>query len=574
MNKVLISRVLLLAALTICGLQAETLPIHTSVSGHAVRSDGSIPQGPCTATLRKEIDRRGAPEPDQEIPSDGKTNFSMSLDQHANFQIVGVSPGEYMLVVECPTASAVRELHVQANKQTRLDPLPLEALTLQIAITPKLDPDGKPWQLTVDATMPRLRRIANNATTSTDGRWNRQGLVAGNYRISINRSDGKPWMNRFFNLSASSGPLSLHLPFMRVSGQVHLSTQPVRGHLIFFNEAGGEPTTLTSDESGFFQGLLPVTPGTEKTSWTIEARGVEPPVSRRLSGISTQSRGETTAWLDLALPPFAVHGTVASEKGELQSGVQVTFENISTGARASTASDEAGAFELHDLPPGNYIAVAESMDGTSERTPFQVADGIESEVKLVLSPSERVPFNVVSRQGPVAGATVQVWIQPGQPWDFTRTDQDGHFELKLPPGTTEIGMTVGAPGYAIKLTRVKVSTNSDSSSDANTINLDESSGTLMLDLKPQGHTLDNSATPYLVHDKAVEAVGTLSSWSTEAYATTNGATVVKAIEPGDYALCLLSDPAQLPTLWLGALPPDRCRKGSVERGETLTLSAP
>ena len=271
MNKAFIPKVLLPAALIICGLHAETLPIHAIVSGHAVQSDGSTPQGPCSATLRKEIDRRGAPEPDQEDPRDGKTNFSVSLDQHGNFQFAGVSPGEYMLLVECPTSSAVHELHVQADKQNRLDPLPLEALALQIVITPKLDPNGKPWQLTVDATMPRLRRIANNAITSADGRWNRQGLVAGNYRVSISSSDGKPWMNRFFNLSAISAPLSLHLPFMRVSGQVHLSAQPVRGRLIFFNDAGGEPMMLTSDESGFFQGLLPITPGVEKTSWTIEA---------------------------------------------------------------------------------------------------------------------------------------------------------------------------------------------------------------------------------------------------------------------------------------------------------------
>ena len=174
----------------------------------------------------------------------------------------------------------------------------------------------------------------------------------------------------------------------------------------------------------------------------------------------------------------------------------------------------------------------------------------------------------------MAGAAVQVWIPPGVPWYFTRTDPDGRFEVKLPPGTTEVGMTIGAPGYALKLTRLKISSESDESSDANTITLDESGGTLMLDLKPPGRTLDSSATPYLVHDGAIEAVGTLFSWNTEAHATNNGTTVVKAIEPGNYALCLLSDPAQLPTLWFGALPPDRCRKGSVERGETLTLSAP
>ena len=317
-----------------------------------------------------------------------------------------------------------------------------------------------------------------------------------------------------------------------------------------------------------------MTPGKEKTSWTIEARGLEPSISRRLSNVSVQSLGETTAWLDLTLPAFAVHGTVVSENGQPQSGVQVTFENISNGARASTATDDAGAFELQDLLPGKYTAVAESVDGTSDRTPFHIAGGIETEVKLMLTPSERIPFNLISRQGPVADASVQVWIQPGQPWYFTRSDQDGHFEIKLPPGTAEVGMTIAAPGYAIKLTRVKVSTESDSS-DTNTINLDDSSGTLMLDLKPPGRTLDSSATAYLVHDKAIEAVGTLMGFGSYSHNTgSNGAAMVKAMEPGDYALCFLPDPALLPVLWQGALPPDRCQKGSLKHDETLTLSPP
>jgi hypothetical protein len=588
MDRSFITSALLFVAL-ICGSQMRALPLHTffnligevsgdahgsgTVSGHAVLKDGANWQGPCQATLRKEIDRRGAPDPDQESPPDGKTSFSVPLDQYGNFQFANVPPGKHMLVVECPTTSSVRELDVQANKQTRLDAIPLEDLTLQIVVIPKLDPYGKPWQMTVDATMPRLRSIANNAATSSDGRWTHRGLAAGNYRVNISSSDGKPWLQKFFNLSASSGPLLLRLPFMLVSGQVHLNAQPVRGRLIFFNESGGEPMTLTSDETGFFRGLLPVTPGKEKTSWTIEARGVEPPISRRLSGVSVQTQGETTAWLDLTLPAFAVHGTVVSEKGQLQSGVQVTFENIGNGTRASTATDDTGAFELQDLLAGKYTVVAESVDGTSDRMPFQIASGMESEVNLRLTPSERVPFDVIARQGPVADAAVQVWIQPGQPWYFTHSDQDGHFEVKVPPGTTEVGMTIAAPGYAIKLTRVKVPTDNDSS-DTNTINLDDSGGTLVLNLKPPGRSLDGFATPYLVHDKAIEAVGTLIGFTDLAGASSSGAAMVKAIEPGDYALCFLPDPTLLPALWQGGLPPDHCQKGSLKYDETLTLSPP
>jgi hypothetical protein len=570
----LIWRLLLVATLIVCGLQSWA----ASVSGRAVLRGGLNPQGPCRATLRKEIDRRGALELNLESASDGKTSFSVPLNQSGYFRFFGVTPGKHMLVVECPTASSVRELDiktsdVQTNKEIRINPpLLLEDLTLAITVTPKVDPEGQPWQLTVDATMPRLRQIADKATT-TDGRWAQHGLVAGNYRVTIKSSDGKPWLQRFFNLRSDSGSLLLRLPFMRVSGQVHLSTQPVRARLTFFNNAGGEPMTLTSGDDGFFQGLLPVTPSVERTSWTVEAHAMRPHISRRLSDVSVQSADEPSAWLDLALPAFAVHGSVDSKNGQPQSGVQVTFEDTSSGAKTSTATDDAGGFELSDLPPGKYTAVAESIDGVSEHMPFQVIQGIESELKLVLKPSESIPFHVVSDQGPVSNASVQVWMSPGMPRYFTHTDQNGGFEVKLPRGTTEVGLTVGAPGYALKLTRLQVSSESDSSSDENTIALDESSGTLMLDLQPSGGAVDSSATPYLVHDGAIEAVGTLAGWGgDQALSSSDGPIIVKAIEPGNYVLCFLTDPTQLTSLWFGALPSDRCRRGSLEQGETLTLA--
>jgi hypothetical protein len=227
---------------------------------------------------------------------------------------------------------------------------------------------------------------------------------------------------------------------------------------------------------------------------------------------------------------------------------------------------------MPDLPPGKYTAVAESNDGASDRAPFDVADGSEKALTLIVHPSMRIPFYVVSNQGPVADAAVQVWIDPGVPRAFARSDQNGRFEVKLPRGTTQVGLTVGAPGYAIKLTRMAVTDPADPARTDNTITLSTAAGTLELGFQPPERALDPSATLYLAHNGAIQDARTIAGWGTSQAGTSgDGPAVVEAIEPGDYALCALADPSQVATIWLGTLPPDRCRMGTVKQGQTLTL---
>jgi hypothetical protein len=536
-----------------------------SVFGRAVRGDGASPEGPCRATLREDGTRRSPLETGAGSAREGgDRSLSVPLSRRGYFQLAGVAPGGHLLAVECPAASGFRELRVQADRETRIDPpLVLEDLTLDIAIMPRVDPAGRPWQLTVDATAPRGRRIADRAAASADGRWTRRGLTAGSYRVALESAGGTQQLLRFFELGAGSGPLSLRVGFVEVAGRVLLGLQPLRARLVFVNEAGGEPATLTSDDGGRFQGLLPVAPGAPETRWTVEAHAAQPPIHRRLEGVRVEPvAGGSSAWLELALPMVAVRGTVVSEGGKPQSGAQVTFADTRGGTATATATDDAGSFELLELPPGSYTAVAESVAGVSERTAFDAVEGVEGELHLVLHGAERVAFHVVSSQGPVAGAAVQVWSGPGVPRGFARTDADGRFEVKLPPGTTEVGLTVGAPGHALKLIRLPASNEA-------TIMLGTSGGTLVLDLQRPGSAPDGS-TPYLLHDGAIEAAGELAGWGR---ADAGGPSVVEAIEPGVYALCL-AGPGEVAALWRGALPADRCRTGSVEPGRTLTLSAP
>jgi hypothetical protein len=419
-----------------------------------------------------------------------------------------------------------------------------------------------------------LRRIADKARTAADGHWARHGLAAGNYRVTVTSSDGTPWLQRDFELGAGSGTLSLRTAFVRVAGRVLLSTQPVRARLVFFNdEAAGAPVTLTSDDHGSFQGLLPVAAGVRETSWVVEAHVMQPPSIRRLTDVSVSSAtAGAKAWLDLDLPTIAVRGTVVSEEGQPQRGVQVTLED-SSKVRTIASTDDAGGFELPHLQPGKYTAVAESDEGVSDRVALEVLDGSESELKLILKSLTRITFHVVSSQGPVSDAAVQVWIPPGVPRFFARTDQDGGFQVKLPTGITEVGLTVGASGYALKMARLPVSSDSNAPPDANTVTLSASAGTLVLDLKPSGPAAETPPTPYLVHNGAIQEAATLAGWGTgQSGAIGDGPATVEAIEPGVYALCFLADPADLATIWQGALPPDRCRKGTLEQSQELTLS--
>lgn len=548
-----------------------------SVFGRAVRKDASNLPGPCRAFLRPDMERHGPGESDADSAPTNESNFSVPLSKLGYFQVVGVLPGKHTLSVVCEGASGFRELIVQADGETRIDPpLQLEELTLDVSVIPKNDPAGQPWQLTLDETAPRYLRFANKAAASAAGIWSRHGLMTGSYRVTVNSSDGTTWSQRSFNLDARTGPLTLHLASVNVAGRVMLSSQPVRARLVFTNNAGGQSATLMSDDDGRFHGLLPVTPNIRETStWTIEARVTHPPVNQQLLGVNVPIGGSATKWLDLQLPTIAVRGSVVSADGQPQRNADVIFEN-SGGVRTTTSTDDAGNFEQAELAPGKYTAIADSPEGVSDRTPFEVTDGIESDLKLVLNPALRATFYVNSSQGPVPNATVQVWMKPGVPCAFARTDQNGRIEVNLSPGTTEVGMTVGAPGYALKLTRLKISNEAetdDSPNSANTITLDDSGATLVLNFNPPGRKLDSSATLYLVHNGAIQDARTVAGWGTDqAGNNADGPAVVHAIDPGKYALCSVTDPAQVNALWSGTLPSSSCGTGTVDEGDTLTLA--
>lgn len=553
-----------------------------SVSGRAIQKDGSAPPDSCRATLQPDA-VRGQPDSEPDNPPANEKTFTVSLNQQGFFQFIGVMPGRHELTVMCPAGSGMALLDVQPKGETRIEsPVVLEDLPLDITITPETDPTGQAWQLTLDATAPHLLRIVDEATVPADGRWKRRGFMTGSYRVIITGSDGAEWLRKDFDLRPDSGALALHLAWVRVAGRVLLNDQPVRARLMFSNQNGGEPVTINSDDGGRFAGLLPIAAGAQDSTWNIEAHVEHPKTTRRLVGVDVPPVANgSKAWLDLELPPMPIRGTVVSEDSRPQSGAQVTFQSLTSGYQTTVAADEMGSFELADLPPGQYRVAAKSSFGSSDPVSLAVVDGLESHLKLILHPNLHIPLYVVDKnQEPIEDATVQVWLPPGVPLTLGHTDRNGRYEATLPPGTTEVGLTVGADDYAITLSKMPVSSTpvaneTDPVAHSNTVTLDTNGGSMILNLEPAEGTLDRSATLYLVHNGSLVDARTLDGWgSSHAGMNSDGPVNVDDIEPGDYALCIVNQPSQLMSLWDGSTPADSCNKGTVKPGQTLTMTPP
>jgi hypothetical protein len=549
---------------------AIVLRRESSVAGRIRRADGSVPEGPCTATIRIAPARRQTPLGTTQTR--GEMTFAGTPDRRGFFQVIGVTPGEHDLSVECLGASCSMSVSVRPDTETLLeDPLILDEVTLDVAVSPRLDPSRRPWRLNVQATAPRWRLIADAARVSSEGRWSTRGLVPGSYRVEVASEDGTLWAQRSLELTRRSGLVVIETPLMALSGRVQLATRPLSARLEFVSGDGGEPVRVESREDGLFDAYLPAPRSSTPQRWTVEVHSLAPPVNRRIEDVVIRaSPGEAAAWLELTLPVVAVRGTVLSEDGDAQRGAVVMAENVATASNIVITTDGDGSFEFVSLPEGSYRVVAEAPTGSSEPATVDVADGVEEDLRLVLRRATRFVGQVTSDEGPVADAGIQIWLPPGVPRTFVRTDAQGRFETSLPPDTSDVALTVIAPGLPIKMTR-----ESFGDGEPITVPLGSAAGSLILAVPADtGAQAPDSASLYVARSGAVESLGTLATWARlDGGGERGNEVVIPRLEPGIYALCRLG-PQDVPALWGGAVTRERCAQGEVVAGRTLRLASP
>ena len=341
-----------------------------------------------------------------------------------------------------------------------------------------------------------------------------------------------------------------------VSGRVHLPGRSVRAELIFSDPSGAVLVPFRSDKAGRFSGTLPA----RRDGWTVDVHLEGPPLSlqRHFEGITALPvPGRSTAWVDLELPPVALRGRVVSE-GRPAAGVAVVATHTGPDGASQTATTDAGGwFEFAGLPEGHHQVAADAGDGVSAPAEVDIG-GAPVDVRLALEPTTRLQGRVQVGESPVPSAEIRTWLAPGIQRDSVHASKDGAFLARLPADAAEVGLSVAARGYALKMGRLPV--------DAAPIDvtLDETAGTLVLDTP--------SADVVLVHDGAVETFAFLSRWAAmNGGSTEENRLRIPQVEPGRYTACLVTE-EELATVWAGVLPQGRCAAGELAAGGELTLS--
>lgn len=505
--------------------------------------------------------------------------FEATINSKGFFQIDGVPAGAYIVEVQheryAPASVSVRvapgEVTEVANPPLLLD----YPKAVEVFVDPPVGPGDQPWSLKLQRfdTDTSLASTVTEKAVGPDGQWKAEGLAPGRYLLRINYQGNTWWMD---NIRVGEGPDVIHvkLETVKVKGTVQLGKKPLAAAIRFGGRWGGIRIDSQSDERGRFEALLP-----KVGSWAVFVSSEDPVVVREFPKVLIEADPESdTARVDLRLPDTWLRGTVRREGEGGQNIpdaiVTVTSQGEVWEGPVQVRTDEKGVFELRGLHPGRIVLEAEAgEDDIADAVFMDLQEDSDQSVILFIRPQMKIAGFVGSPLGPVAGARVKA-APAGLPYGTIGTvtsNAEGRFELKLPPTTREILLSVAAPGFAFRMLRIPVPENRTLH-----LGLEQVAGTLVIERDdPIDFTDPNGKMIYLLRGGSIEPLATLLAWAALAGASTQDEkrTVIPGVEPGDYQVCWAS-PAERTALEYGVIPAGSCASGSVQANGELTLKAP
>ena len=176
-------------------------------------------------------------------------------------------------------------------------------------------------------------------------------------------------------------------------------------------------------------------------------------------GHATDTRvvpADTADEVATAAPTGRVSGTVRGDDGEPLAGATVSVEDASPAVE--TITDAAGAYALEGVPVGREVRLRITAPGRSDAFVAVTANAetatAAGEIALEPAPPAGVIRGVVrSLRGRSGGlANARIAVEPsGQ---SARADDDGEFEVEVPPGEYEV--VIEAEGHESQRRRVTV----------------------------------------------------------------------------------------------------------------------
>lgn len=543
-------------------LGALTLRRGSTVSGSAFFAERLTNPPKITITLASEV---SAPRPLDRKNRDRLLRQTVTPNARGFFAFTAAAGVYTIQAAAGELISEPRTVRVLDGREMMLrEPLLLERPRLfTLQVVPALDPLKKPWSVLLQK-MDHDNVVESDvaATIPPTGRWQKASLTPGHYALSIHRTPADSWHYEEFDLTADeTREINLHLG--AVNGLVTLGGKPLKGTVWFGGEHGQPHVPILTHEDGTFSVLLPLP---EDAKWpAVDVTAESPYVHRTMTDVSLQ-RHEGKAWtVEIDVPSTLLLGEVVDAAGAVKRNAIINI----VGADGSTQQilSEDGSFSISGLPAGRTALRAETREDESDGPQeVDVPADDSMTVRLVVKPRSVFDGIVTSSNGPVGSATISALPLDFQFRNVGRfpAEEDGHFTMPLPPGTTDSHLFVSAPGYAFRMMRAqKLET-----------------GPLMVLLDSQGGSLtvespqrdSGELLPVVLHNGAAMPALTLA-WLADGTSGPNGEHGFRAtyplVEEGPYAVCWM------PLAAAGSgMPNGRCASGLLPRGGSLTLTAP
>jgi hypothetical protein len=305
-------------------------------------------------------------------PAVGVVPTETSLDADGLFAFEGLPQSRYAVTVSATDYLPVTSAAVDVPPGERFEfPEPLvlrRAVTLELAFSPTVTPDGDVWQFRIARKDNSDRRVRGNYTGEADvgGYWRQEGLAPGQYHLSLLGKVAPQWFSQEIELQ-SSALVEVEIPLVAVEGHVSLGGEPLAADLSFRStEAKRRGVSLRSDEIGFFEGLLPA-----EGKWKV---GVSVPAERLdwdYGEVEVYASGGRAVFINIELPGTVLEGEVTDFSGQPVEGatVRVQRRGLERGSR-SFRTDAEGRFRIRGLPAGSISIMAQS--GRQRSTWFQL----------------------------------------------------------------------------------------------------------------------------------------------------------------------------------------------------------
>ncbi|GAA4876753.1 hypothetical protein GCM10023310_65670 [Paenibacillus vulneris] len=511
---------------TITGLNFILTPDSGSVSGQVTDSVSGTPIPGATAAIRA-LDQQGV------------IVKSVTTGQFGNFVIPDLAPGPYTVLVTADQYASdfvgvVIISNSSANASISLSPLPG---TIQGAVQGLT---GLP--VTGTETLIRLYDanglLLDTIFANPDGTFVLSNLQAGSYSIQA----GSPgFANNTVTVNAVNGIttnviIQLTSTPASVTGTIinEASNEPVEGAAVTVRDSAGDIVSQTvSDNNGSYQ-LDNVPSGQHTVTVTAPDSGTV------TSGIHLDEGQSTTADYSLPPSPGSIGGFVISMASMFAiPGAVVVVKDSADTIIASVPVSNTGQYQVNNLTPGSYTAIANADGFSSQFGGVDVASGQQLVISFALNPLPGSVSGIVSNSSngtPVEGAAVDIRLSNtfGPVLQTVSTTPSGTYSNgNLVPGNYTI--TVSKDGFTSQITSFDVVSNQNTTID---FNLQPVAATIVGTVSESSTDKPAAGVVIVISDENSTVVDTVQTGTT-------GSAVASGVPGGDLVVVAYKPDVQL-----------------------------